>query len=53
MAAGSDGPAGGEYRPIVRLERVQRFFGAIHAPRTSTALGRNEIIGLIGDTGVD
>ncbi len=37
---------------IVRLERVQKFFGAVHALRdVNLAIGRNEIVGLIGDNG--
>jgi simple sugar transport system ATP-binding protein len=41
-----------EFRSIVRLEGVQKFFGAIHALRDiNLAIGRNEIVGLIGDNG--
>ena len=37
---------------IVRLENVQKYFGAVHALRdVSLAIGRNEIVGLIGDNG--
>jgi simple sugar transport system ATP-binding protein len=40
------------YRHIVRLENVQKYFGAIHALRNvNLAIGRNEIVGLIGDNG--
>jgi simple sugar transport system ATP-binding protein len=40
------------FRHIVRLEGVQKFFGAIHALRDiDFAVGRNEIVGLIGDNG--
>ena len=47
---GADVPAG--YRHIVRMERVQKYFGAIHALRDITlSIGRNEIVGLIGDNG--
>ena len=41
-----------DWRHIVRLERVQKYFGAIHALRDiDLAVGRNEIVGLIGDNG--
>jgi simple sugar transport system ATP-binding protein len=37
---------------IVRLENVQKNFGAVRALRDiSLAIGRNEIVGLIGDNG--
>jgi simple sugar transport system ATP-binding protein len=37
---------------IVRLEGVQKYFGAVHALRNiDLAVGRNEIVGLIGDNG--
>ena len=40
------------WQHIVRLERVQKYFGAIHALRDiDLAVGRNEIVGLIGDNG--
>jgi simple sugar transport system ATP-binding protein len=43
---------GPEYQHIVRLENVQKYFGAIHALRNvNLAIGRNEIVGLIGDNG--
>ena len=36
----------------MRLEGVQKYFGAIHALRDiDIAVGRNEIVGLIGDNG--
>ncbi|MBV9756258.1 MAG: sugar ABC transporter ATP-binding protein [Alphaproteobacteria bacterium] len=42
----------GGFRHIVRLEGVHKFFGAIHSLRDITiAIGRNEIVGLIGDNG--
>jgi simple sugar transport system ATP-binding protein len=40
------------FTSIVRLEAVQKFFGAVHALRDiNIAIGRNEIVGLIGDNG--
>ncbi len=48
----ADRPPGTDYRQIVRLEGVQKFFGAIQALRDiDFAVGRNEIVGLIGDNG--
>ena len=44
--------AGDDYESIVRLEGLQMFFGAIQALRDiDLAIGRNEIVGLIGDNG--
>ena len=41
-----------DYRSIIRLERVQKYFGAIQALKDITiTIGRNEIVGLIGDNG--
>jgi simple sugar transport system ATP-binding protein len=41
-----------DYTHIVRLEDVQKLFGAIHALKNiNLAIGRNEIVGLIGDNG--
>jgi len=46
------GDAPEAYQSIVRLERVQKYFGAIHALKDiNLAVGRNEIVGLIGDNG--
>lgn len=40
------------YEKIVRLAGVQKYFGAVHALRDiSLSIGRNEIVGLIGDNG--
>jgi simple sugar transport system ATP-binding protein len=40
------------FHDIVRLEGVHKHFGAVHALRNvSLAIGRNEIVGLIGDNG--
>ena len=48
----SAAPAEIPYRDIVRLERVQKYFGAIQALRDiDFTVGRNEIVGLIGDNG--
>ena len=42
----------GNFVDIVRLEGVQKFFGPIQALRDiNLAIGRNEIVGLIGDNG--
>jgi simple sugar transport system ATP-binding protein len=41
-----------DFQSIVRLEGVQKYFGAIHALRDiNLAIARNEIVGLIGDNG--
>jgi simple sugar transport system ATP-binding protein len=41
-----------DFQSIIRLERVQKFFGPIQALKDiSMAIGRNEIVGLIGDNG--
>jgi simple sugar transport system ATP-binding protein len=41
-----------EFHDIVRLEGVQKYFGAVHALRDiNLNIGRNEIVGLIGDNG--
>ena len=42
----------GDFASIVRLEGVQKYFGAVHALRDiDLSIGRNEIVGLIGDNG--
>jgi simple sugar transport system ATP-binding protein len=44
--------ASADFDAIVRLDGVQMFFGPIQALRDiSIAIGRNEIVGLIGDNG--
>jgi simple sugar transport system ATP-binding protein len=49
MADAAQTPA---FRDIVRMEGVQKYFGAVHALRDiNLAIGRNEIVGLIGDNG--
>ncbi len=49
VVAGS-GAAG--YQHIVRLADVQKYFGAVQALKNiNLAIGRNEIVGLIGDNG--
>ena len=41
-----------EFQHIVRMEGVQKYFGAVHALRDiDLAIGRNEVVGLIGDNG--
>jgi simple sugar transport system ATP-binding protein len=41
-----------DFQAIVRLEGVQKFFGPIQALRNiNLAIGRNEVVGLIGDNG--
>jgi simple sugar transport system ATP-binding protein len=48
----ADRPAAEDFTSIVRLEGVQKYFGAIHALRDiNLAIARNEIVGLIGDNG--
>ena len=45
-------PAAHDFASIVRLEGVQKYFGAVHALRDiDISIGRNEIVGLIGDNG--
>jgi simple sugar transport system ATP-binding protein len=40
------------FEHAVRLEHVEKFFGPIHALRDiSLSIGKNEIVGLIGDNG--
>ena len=53
MAAAQDAPGGRrDYTHIVRLEGVHMDFGAVKALRdVDLAIGRNEIVGLIGDNG--
>ncbi len=41
-----------DFQSIVRLEKVDKFFGAVHALHDiDLAIGGNEIVGLIGDNG--
>jgi simple sugar transport system ATP-binding protein len=45
-------PAQADFASIMRLEGVQKYFGAVHALRDiDIAITRNEIVGLIGDNG--
>ena len=45
-------PSGGDFANIIRLEAIQMSFGAVRALRdVDLAIGRNEIVGLIGDNG--
>ena len=49
-AAEPAGDAG--FTSIIRMEAVQKLFGAVHALKNvNLAIGRNEIVGLIGDNG--
>jgi simple sugar transport system ATP-binding protein len=41
-----------DFQSIVQLEHVDKYFGAVHALRDiSLTIGKNEIVGLIGDNG--
>jgi simple sugar transport system ATP-binding protein len=53
MATAASLPArDADFTNIVRMEGVQKWFGAVHALRNiNLAIGRNEIVGLIGDNG--
>ena len=52
MPQTDDTPPPSDYKDIVRLEKVQKFFGAIQGLRDiDLSIGRNEIVGLIGDNG--
>jgi simple sugar transport system ATP-binding protein len=52
MSAAAMAEARPEFQSIVRFERVQKFFGAVQALRDiDIAIGKNEIVGLIGDNG--
>jgi simple sugar transport system ATP-binding protein len=53
MSAVAEGEAPArDFTSIVRLEHVEKYFGAVHALRDiSLSIGRNEIVGLIGDNG--
>ena len=45
-------PGTQDYESIVRMVGVQKYFGAVHALRDiDITIGRNEIVGLIGDNG--
>jgi simple sugar transport system ATP-binding protein len=52
MSAAAMTAAVPDFQSIVRLEGVQKFFGAVQALRDiDIAIGKNEIVGLIGDNG--
>jgi simple sugar transport system ATP-binding protein len=52
LAEGEAPAAARDFKSIVRLEHVEKYFGAVHALRDiSLSIGRNEIVGLIGDNG--
>jgi simple sugar transport system ATP-binding protein len=41
-----------DYAAVVRLEHVEKYFGAVHALHDITlTIGHNEIVGLVGDNG--
>ena len=51
-AADTTSAARADFSSIVRLDQVQKFFGPIQALQDiSLEIGRNEIVGLIGDNG--
>ena len=51
-AALAQAPPARDFTAIVRLDGVQKYFGAIHALRDiNITVGRNETVGLIGDNG--
>ena len=50
--AGTAPSSQADFTHIVRMQGVQKYFGAVHALRNiDLAIGRNEIVGLIGDNG--
>jgi simple sugar transport system ATP-binding protein len=52
MSAGAASPETPTFRSIVRMEGVQKYFGAVQALRDiNLNIGKNEIVGLIGDNG--
>ena len=51
-AAAARAKVDGDYESIIRLEGVQKFFGPVQALKDiDLKIGRNEIVGLIGDNG--
>jgi len=52
MTAAATSPETPAFQSIIRLEGVQKYFGAVQALRDiNLSIGRNEIVGLIGDNG--
>ena len=52
LAVAAETDRGQNFQSIVQLEKVDKFFGAVHALRDiDIAIARNEIVGLIGDNG--
>jgi len=50
--AGPETRSAADFKDIVRMEGVEKFFGAIQSLRgINLSIGRNEIVGLIGDNG--
>ncbi len=52
MTAVATSPGTATFQSIIRLEGVQKYFGAVQALRDiNLSIGKNEIVGLIGDNG--
>ena len=52
MSVAATSPETPAFRSIIRLEGVQKYFGAVQALRDiNLEIGVNEIVGLIGDNG--
>ncbi|MGD0641210.1 MAG: ATP-binding cassette domain-containing protein, partial [Roseiarcus sp.] len=52
MSVLATNPQTAAFQSIIRLEGVQKYFGAVQALRDiNLSIGKNEIVGLIGDNG--